>query len=570
MSININTIMSYPDVTDKDFYEFIDKKYVKYKIPESKTTMKKICFPKKYEFQIPQKFVADFINPKTPYDGLLIYHKIGAGKTCAAINICEKFKKSKRILIVVPAALKNNFRAELRSLCAGENYLTDHERILLKKYHPADSEYKDIITKSNERINKFYTIKSYNKFVEQLRTKKLKLDNSLVVIDEIHNLISETGTYYDTIYKAIRKNPKNMRLIIMTATPIFDKPIEIALTMNLLIRGEKLPTGTDFSDAFIREKMTNRGIVYDAINMDFFKKYIRGYVSYYAGAPSVAFPQTEMHIVRCEMSNFQLKFYKKIVKSEPVGPDMNISNSFYIGTRLASNFVFPNGKQNIEGFESLKDSDFDAEKLKKYSPKFLKILRKIKKCDGTIFVYSNFKEYGGLAIFAEMLEHYKFKNYESDGPGRKRFAIWSGDTDDLIKDEIRNVFNNKNNEYGSELKIILGSPSASTGVSFFRVQEVHLLESYWNWSKMDQIIGRAIRFCSHKDVEPDRRLVKVYIYLSTHPTLSTSIDQHILQIAIQKKKLNKGFEKALKEAAVDCELFKNANDRPDDEIICEI
>ena len=569
--------MSYPDVTDEDFYEFVNKKYSKYKIPKTKPSLKQICFPKKYEFQIPQKFVADFINPKTPYTGLLIYHKIGAGKTCAAVNICEKFKHKKNILVVVPASLKNNFRAELRSLCAGENYLTDEERDLLNnKYHPSDIEYKSIISKSNKRIDKYYNIKSYNKFIEQLKFKTLKLDNTLVIIDEIHNLISETGTYYETLYKVFKKSPESMRLIIMTATPIFDKPIEIALTMNLLIRGDKIPTGKKFYDEFIEEKFSFGRTTYEVKNMDIFKEYIKGYVSYFAGAPTVAFPKSEIHIVKCEMSNFQLKLYQKVFKKEsknnmPFDPDTTISNSFYIGTRLISNFVFPNGKLNIEGFESLGKNDFDTNRLGKYSLKFLKILRKIKRCQGTVFVYSNFKEYGGLAILAKMLEYHNFKNYEEHGPGRKRFAIWSGDTDDNIKDEIKNVFNNKNNEFGSELKIILGSPSVSTGVSFFRVQEVHLLESYWNFSKISQIIGRAIRFCSHKDVDLDRQLVKVYIYLSVHPNLDISIDQHILNIAIQKQKINIGFERALKEAAVDCELFANANNQAgDDKIICEI
>ena len=49
---------------------------------------------------------------------LLIYHRIGSGKTCSAIQIGEKFKKNKRIIVVVPASLRGNFRNELRSsLC---------------------------------------------------------------------------------------------------------------------------------------------------------------------------------------------------------------------------------------------------------------------------------------------------------------------------------------------------------------------------------------------------------------------------------------------------------------------
>lgn len=568
---------SYPDVTDDDFYEFIDKKYAKYKIPKTHQTLKQICFPKSYEFQIPQKFVADFINPKTPYTGLLIYHKIGAGKTCAAVKICENFKHKKKILVVVPAALKNNFRAELRSLCAGEEYLKNNERDQLKKYHPSDEKYKAIIEKSNERIDKYYDIISYNKFVERLKLKTLRLENTLVVIDEIHNLISETGTSYEVIYKSFSKSPPSSRLVIMTATPIFDKPVEIALTMNLLIKGDKLPVGKEFYEKFVEEHVTSRGVkTYSVKNMELFKFFCKGYISYFAGAPPIAFPKSEIHLVKCTMSDFQLKLYKKVLKKESkinksVDPDSDISNSFFIGTRLISNIVFPNGKLNDEGFDSMGKNDFDAKHLEKYSPKFLKILRKINRCNGTVFVYSSFKKYGGIESLSLMLEAHGYKDYSEKGQGKKRYAIWSGDTDDLTKDEIKNVFNDKKNEFGEQLKVMLGSPSASTGVSFFRVQEVHLLETLWNTSRLDQIIGRAIRFCSHKDVELERQLVKVYIYMATHPSLKVSIDQHIMQLAINKKKLNKSFELAIKESAIDCELFSNANNQPGEEkIVCEI
>ncbi len=60
----------YLDVEDPNFYKFVNRKYSEYKIPKQQKTLKEICFPDKYEFQIPQKFLADFINPKTPYKGI--------------------------------------------------------------------------------------------------------------------------------------------------------------------------------------------------------------------------------------------------------------------------------------------------------------------------------------------------------------------------------------------------------------------------------------------------------------------------------------------------------------------
>jgi len=567
----------YVAIDNKNFYKFINKKYAKYKIPAKQKSLKQICFPKKYEFQIPQKFLADFINPNTPYKSLLIYHRIGAGKTCTAINIAENFKKSKKIIIVLPASLKGNFRSELRSLCTGEKYLTNAERNQLKIFHPSTAEYKEIIKQTDKRIDKYYTIYSYNKFVDLIKQKKMNLDNCLVIIDEIHNMISETGTYYEFLYKAIHSAPNNMRLVIMSATPIFDKPIEIALTMNLLLRDKQLPIGKNFINTFMDITYTDKGPTYQVKNMDLFKDYVKGYVSYYRGAPPHVFPETKLYQVRIKMSDQQAKLYQKILsqesKNNPIADYVNtdISNSFFIGTRMVSNFYYPNGKLGEKGYTSLIEEDFDTDRIKIYSPKFYRILRKIRSAEGTVFVYSSFKEYGGIKTFVRLLEHHRYKNYENHGPGRKRFAIWSGDQDLMAKEEIKAVFNNINNVDGSQIKVILGSPSIKEGVSFLRVQQVHIMEPYWNLSRIHQIMGRAIRFCSHKDMPKEKQLVKVYIYIAVHSNIAISIDEYIMRMAIVKQSINKTFETALKEAAIDCELFKNANVYPGEEDIqCEI
>ena len=52
----------------------------------------------------------EFINPKTPYKGLLIYHQIGAGKTCAAISIAENWKHKRNIIVSINNSIKTNER----------------------------------------------------------------------------------------------------------------------------------------------------------------------------------------------------------------------------------------------------------------------------------------------------------------------------------------------------------------------------------------------------------------------------------------------------------------------------
>jgi len=82
-------------------------------------------------------------------------------------------------------------------------------------------------------------------------------------------------------------------------------------------------------------------------------------------------------------------------------------------------------------------------------------------------------------------------------------------------------------------------------------------------SRYEQVIGRAIRFCSHKDVEKDKRKVKVYLYLATPPKDIINknkniftVDEHILKLALRKKQIIDQFEEVIKESAIDYYLNK--------------
>lgn len=582
--------MKYPDITDKDFYNKINKIYHKYKVKKENKTLETICYPKEYKLQLPQQFVANFINPDTQYTGVLVYHRIGSGKTCTSVRVAEEWKKLKRIVVIVPASLKNNYRNELRSLCADDNYLKESERKELAKLNPTDDKYKKIIAISNERIDKYYEIYSYNKFVELFNSGKINLKNALLIVDEIQNMVSESGTFYNTLYKAINNAPKDLRILLLSATPMFDKPHELALTINLLRPLKELPTGRDFEKKFIRTtKNANGEITHNVKNAALFKHYLRGYVTYFRGASPVAFPKMTIKYVKCEMSEFQYSAYLRVLKKEStLGKDierikdnlenLNVSdlpNNFYIGTRVVSNVVFPNKKINDSGFQSFTNEKI-LNDLEKYSCKFFEIINRIEKCSGKVFVYSNFKEYGGLKSLIRVLEAFGYSDYTKTGLGRKRFAIWSGDENIALKEQTRTFYNMNNNLRGNKIKVLLGSSAARAGLSNFAIRQVHILEPYWNQSLIDQVVGRASRFCSHKDVDENKRKVNAYIYTAVAPGYHTkevpeTVDQYINELSRQKNKLIMQFERLVKQVAVDCELNYNANVYDeDDEIVCDV
>ena len=560
------------DQKDKDF---IDQN--KYKIKPNKKSMKELCIPKKFKLQISQKFLSEFFK-QSKLKGILVYHKIGAGKTCTAVSMAEKLKHKMNIMVVLPAALIGNFRGELRSECPGDEYISSKDRKMLYKLSPSDCKFQSIIKKSDTKIDKYYTIHSYHKFVDLAKANKIKLNNTLLIIDEVQNMISETGSFHKNLKAMIDKSDDKTRIILLSATPMFDKPVEIAMTLNLLKPKKEMLTSTAFNQKYLSIRRNKEGVYYKAKNLKRFRKMIEGMVSYYRGAPPQTFPTENFKTVRCNMSDFQYKSYLTAMSSEDNfirGSFRNVDilkmpNNFFIGPRIMSNVSFPNKSIGLTGFSSFAEDALMIQNIKTYSVKFYKIYKNISKSEGPVFVYSNFKEIGGLKSLVTFLEYHGYKNYKVYGEGEKRYAVWSGDEPHVVKEEIKFIFNKKENHNGSKIKIMLGSPSIKEGISLLRVEQVHILEPYWNLSRMQQIIGRAIRYCSHKDLPARRREVDVFLYLATYPKVKT-IDEYIWSLAKKKYKLIKQFEDALKEKAIDCEIFYEGNNYPGEEpLVCDV
>lgn len=543
----------------------INKLFSKYKLKKKNESMKELCLPRKFSLQPQQIFIRDFFSSRISNNGILIYHKIGAGKTCTAVAIAEKLKKKMNIMVVVPAALIGNFRDELRSKCADDEYINDTKRELLNNLKPKNKLYKQILSDSDKKINKNYTIYSYHKFIELCEKKKIKLRNTLLIIDEVQNMVSESGNFYKNLKNTINKSDKNTKIVLLSATPMFDKPVEIALTLNLLKLKKELEIGTAFNNKYLKKFRRKNMINYEIENKEELQKAMKGYISYYRGANPKAFPKQIFKTVNCKMEPFQYKSYLTSLSTEEYmkgsfrdADILDLPNNFLLGPRIISNISFPNKCIGAKGFTSFKGSCLKSSNIKKYSKKIYKIYNKVKKSTGPIFIYSNFKDFGGIKSMVTFLEYHGYKNYKVNGEGLKRYAIWSGDERQSTKEAIKFTFNQKDNYNGSKIKILLGTPSIKEGVSLLRVEQVHILEPYWNMSRLLQIIGRAIRFCSHKDLPTNRRQVEVFLYLSTYTGIQT-VDQKMWGMAKRKHVLIQQFELAMKEVAIDCNLFYHRN-----------
>lgn len=228
-----------------------------------------------------------------------------------------------------------------------------------------------------------------------------------------------------------------------------------------------------------------------------------------------------------------------------------------------------NYNYNITDFynkEKQKSQLFEA--LYACSAKFLAIIFNILKSAGPVLVYSNYVLMEGLQIFKMYLKYFGFSSFKDTNTGTPgfRYMEYHGGIDKEERFSNIQKFNVIENKDGSVCKIIMISPAGAEGLSLMNTRQVHIVEPYWHEVRIKQMVGRAIRLCSHKDLPKNERIVDVFRYKSIRSTPNKKIttDQLIENIARSKEGLIQSFEDAIKEIAIDCELYKAHNLLVDD------
>ena len=126
-------------------------------------------------------------------------------------------------------------------------------------------------------------------------------------------------------------------------------------------------------------------------------------------------------------------------------------------------------------------------------------------------------------------------------------------------DGLMNKINNPGNINGELVKVILMTPVAGEGLNFFNVREIHITDPWYHFNKMDQIIGRGIRNCSHKRLPIEERNVSVYMHCSINDLTRETTDINTYKIATRKLYQCYIVDEIIRNNAIDCSLFKNIN-----------
>ena len=203
--------------------------------------------------------------------------------------------------------------------------------------------------------------------------------------------------------------------------------------------------------------------------------------------------------------------------------------------------------------------------LNTHSPKMVYIILKLLRTKGTVMIYSNYVKAEGIQLFKIYAKFFGFMNVVKDSEMKNkkqdnfRFMEYHGGIDRNTRERYKKIFNSKENRYAKKIKIILISPAGSEGINLSNVRQVHIMEPYWNEVRIEQVMGRAIRQCEHKDLPMEERKVDVYRYKMVRKNGLETTDQEMESISRKKNNLIQSFLEAVREASVDCQLFKNHN-----------
>ena len=337
----------YPELNDPNFNikiakrkEFNDTKYDG-TIHDIKKQANILCNAK-FELMPHQLFVKNFMSFQTPYNSLLLFNALGSGKTCSAIGIAEEMRSymkqigiKQRIIVVASPNVQSNFRLQLfdeRRLelirnsnvdtglwniesCVGNALINEVNPTQLKGL-PRDK----VISHIKRIINNYYLFMGYGQLanyisnsikdekgeltgeaLRKMEIRKIKkiFNNRLIIIDEVHNIrLSDDNNSEKKktalLLMKVAKYAENLRLLLLSATPMFNSYKEIIWLTNLMNINDKRAT-IELSDIFDKEGNFKKGSNLPDGSIieggkELLQRKLTGYVSYVRGENPYSFP----------------------------------------------------------------------------------------------------------------------------------------------------------------------------------------------------------------------------------------------------------------------------------------
>lgn len=433
--------------------------------------------------------------------GLVLAHGLGTGKTRTSIQVANQL--GNKTDVVVPAALQDNYRKELHKWLG--------------------------------KVPNNFTVESQ----QGAAVSGLKApDAGTMVVDEAHRAREPQSKLL-----AALKQSKAQKRLLLTASPVYNHPADLAPLVNLAANKRVLPENrAEFSNEFIEDKPVKPGVMGSLLgiqpgneqvlkNDPRLRNAIRKYVDYQGGRTE-GFPSASEQTVKVPLADQQQDIYRAIMGKAPFWMNWKIKRGLPPGrSELQPLQAFLTGARQV----SNSTYDFVRDRNKAEMPKIHSAVNYLR---GQMsqnprykaVVYSNYLN-SGLAPYKDLLTKHKIP-----------YGEFSGDMNHSTRNQMVRDYN------ANKLRALLISSAGAEGLDLKGTRLLQILEPHFNREKEKQIVGRAIRYQSHAALPPDEQNVLVQRYLSQPKggwfdrilgkDVVRGTDEYISDLADRKEKLN--------------------------------
>lgn len=301
----------------------------------------------------PHNYQAKIVDYMMKHRGLIVYHKVGSGKTLTAILVSQCFLDRNpyySVIVITPAGLLNNFKQEMQT------------------------------SYGNLRNAHKYEYYSYQSFCNAYKKDAVNCRRALIIIDEGHNLRTpyhkslrsgkESGIMNKLITDATELASK---VLILSGTPLYNSSNDIIQLYNMI----KSPFQTrETAKTFRFEKLQCK-------------------ISFYDPAKNSNFPARKNHFIAIEMSPQYLEKYEKLVEDTKLGLEQRSEFNLRLFGEKDLQIFFNAVRRGVNNLED--------EKSAKIQWLIQKILNPT--TPGPIIVFSHWLNAGNKIVATELEKH---------------------------------------------------------------------------------------------------------------------------------------------------------------------
>lgn len=508
-----------------------------------------------------QLYPGDFLYERQNQKGLLIYHGLGTGKTYLSLGFTERFPK-KKVVVLLPRFLKSNWEIQMKSYGIKEKnryqLVSFREAITtLKNYDFKDTivvidevhKLIDLITTSKSLAGKdygklYFKLRSSFKILALTGTPIFNHSFDIAYIANLvagKNILTFSPEKFREDYTKIKTGTSLVRgyfsesKLVMTLFPLtmFITLFPLSLSGGALAALPALGFFGSFLGIFMgNETFPAEKVEFRQFDSSKLLEFTKNYVSFHEVPlknkefyPKKIFHHRKVHYSEPQTNMF-MEFVDESLGKEELKtllldePEKNLSDDYLALNsvnlqkkfllnpttgREIGNLPIYQPKDELRRYEGsyypyrvdIKNLNTKGTKLIE-PPKFNEIYSIIKKKPGQVAVYSNYYS-NGILQFAHFLDRKGMKT---------NYAILS--PEDSVEKQIETI-----NSYNKkQIRILLLHPEITEGVSLVATEQFHILEPLTNIALQEQVIGRAVRFESHKNLPKNRQNVSIYLWKS--------------------------------------------------------